>query len=152
MFEKKTSSQSHNNDDLGVFKPSKGTKKVIIGNGVVFKGEITKADEVQIDGIADVSMEVDNLVIGTTGELKGNIKTENADIWGKADGDMKISGTLTVQEQGSISGSVEYQNLQIKLGGNISGDIKKSDKVKNISDSKKDKVSLQDSEKQNSQV
>ena len=63
---------------------------------------------------------------------KGNIETHNADIWGNFDGIIKASGTLTVQEAGKISGSVEYQNLQIKLGGKISGDVKLSDKIKPI--------------------
>ena len=43
---------------------------------------------------------------------------------GKLDGDIKISGTLTVQEQGAVSGNIEYENLQVKLGGQISGDVK----------------------------
>ena len=61
---------------------------------------------------------------------------------------MKVSGTLTVQEQGSISGNIEYQNIQIKLGGQIKGDVKVSEKVKKITDfkdsKKEDPESLQD--------
>ena len=77
-------------------------------------------------------MKTDNVVIGATGDCKGNIETHNADIWGKFDGEIKASGTLTIQEQGVASGDIEYQNLQIKLGGQISGDIKKSDKIQPI--------------------
>ena len=77
-------------------------------------------------------MKTDNVVIGATGDCKGNIETHNADIWGKFDGEIKASGTLTIQEQGTASGDIEYQNLQIKLGGQISGDIKKSDKIQPI--------------------
>ena len=77
-------------------------------------------------------MKTDNVVIGATGDCKGNIETHNADIWGKFDGEIKASGTLTIQEQGSLSGNIEYQNLQIKLGGKISGDIKLSDKIQSI--------------------
>ena len=75
--------------------------KVVIGHGVTINGEIKKADEVQIDGEADVTMKTDNVVIGATGDCKGNIETHNADIWGKFDGEIKASGTLTIQEQGS---------------------------------------------------
>ncbi len=114
--------------------PAKGSSKVIIGNGVKLKGEITDADEVQIDGSADVTVSTDNLIVGSTGDLKGTIQSDNADVWGNVDGDIKISGTLTIQEQGSVSGSVEYQSLQIKLGGKIKGDVKSSEKVKKITD------------------
>tara|TARA_Y100000590_G_scaffold321103_1_gene363526 strand:+ start:581 stop:1060 length:480 start_codon:yes stop_codon:yes gene_type:complete len=136
MFERKSSGEKSNSSDnnLDVFRPTKGSAKVVIGNGVKIKGEITNADEVQIDGEADVAMNTENLLVGGTGNLKGNIVSENADIWGKLEGDVKISGTLTIQEQGNVEGTIEYQNLQIKLGGKLRGEIKVSDKVKKMSD------------------
>ena len=147
MFEKKS---PDTNDKPDVFRPAKGSSKAIIGNGVKLKGEITDADEVQIDGSADVILSTDNLIVGSTGNLKGTIQTDNADVWGNVDGDLKISGTLTIQEQGSVSGSVEYQSLQIKLGGKIKGDVKASDKIKKITDSPKsdNSSSLQDTIKE----
>ena len=147
MFEKKTPSNQPNNlDSLGVFKPTKGSARVVIGNGVKLKGEISDADEVQVDGEADVTMNTDNLVVGGTGNLKGAITSHNADVWGKLDGEVKVSGTLTIQEQGAVTGNVEYQSLQIKLGGQIKGDVKVSDKIQNINEIKKDTPSsLQES-------
>tara|TARA_B100000963_G_scaffold245443_1_gene214867 strand:- start:64 stop:516 length:453 start_codon:yes stop_codon:yes gene_type:complete len=146
MFDKKEDNTSSTTD---VFRPAKGSAKVIIGQGVVINGEIKKADEVQIDGEADVSMKTDNLVVGATGDCKGTIETHNADIWGAFDGDIKASGTLTIQEQGKVSGKIEYQNLQIKLGGQISGDIKLSDKIQSIKKDTKpsedNNISLQES-------
>ena len=149
MFDKKKDNinESGTND---VFRPAKGTAKVVIGNGVSITGEIKKADEVQIDGEADVTMKTDNIVIGNTGICKGNIETHNADIWGVFDGDLKASGTLTIQEQGKATGTIEYQNMQIKLGGKLSGDIKISDKIQPIKKETKQSedinpVSLQDS-------
>ena len=150
MFDKSKKSEESTSNPIDVFRPSKGSAKVIIGNGVTLKGDISEADEVQIDGVADVTMKTDNLIVGATGKTKGTIESHNADIWGEVDGDVKISGTLTIQEAGSVSGTIEYQNLQIKLGGKINGDIKVSDKIKNISDkAKKEETSssksLQDS-------
>ena len=146
MFDKKEDNTSSTPD---VFRPAKGSAKVVIGQGVVINGEIKKADEVQIDGEADVTMKTDNLVVGATGDCKGAIETHNADIWGAFDGDIKASGTLTIQEQGKVSGKIEYQNLQIKLGGQISGDIKLSDKIQSIKKDSKpsedNNISLQES-------
>ena len=133
MFEKKKDdSLIGNKSGRDVFRPTKGSAKVVIGDGVSITGEIKKADEVQIDGEADVTMKTDNVMIGTTGKCKGNIETHNADIWGSFDGDLKASGTLTIQEQGNATGTIEYQNMQIKLGGKLSGDIKMSDKIQPI--------------------
>ena len=133
MFDKKkdnTLIEGKSTND--VFRPAKGDAKVVIGDGVTITGEIKKADEVQIDGEADVTMKTDNVVIGLTGKCKGNIETHNADIWGAFDGDLKASGTLTIQAEGNATGSIEYQNMQIKLGGKLSGDIKMSEKIQPI--------------------
>ena len=140
MFEKKsTNDESYKTDDsLNVSKPSKGSAKVIIGNGVKMIGEITDADNVQIDGNADVTMNTDNLVVGSTGNLKGTITSNNIDVSGKLKGKITAIGTLTVQELGTVSGSIEYQNMNIKLGGKIRGKIKFSDKIKEFSTYKKD--------------
>ena len=150
MFEKKKDNINEEKNVGDVFRPTKGNAKVVIGNGVSITGEIKKADEVQIDGEADVTMKTDNVVIGITGKCKGNIETHNADIWGSFDGDLKASGTLTIQEQGVATGSIEYQKMQIKLGGQLNGDIKISDKIQPIKPEKKqsddsNSVSLQDS-------
>ena len=135
MFEKK---EDNTNSSIDVFRPAKGSAKVVIGHGVEINGEIKKADEVQIDGEADVTMKTDNLVVGASGHCKGNIETQNADIWGEVDGDVKVSGTLTIQEAGHATGTIEYQKMQIKLGGKLSGDIKMSDKIQPIKTEKKD--------------
>ena len=151
MFEKKPTTSNDQPDQPDVMRPAKGSSIVIIGNGVKLNGEITDADEVQIDGTADVTMSADNLIVGGTGNLKGTIQADNADVWGNIDGDLKVSGTLTIQEQGSVSGSVEYQNLQIKLGGKIKGDVKVSEKVIKIADAPtlNSPSSVQDSVKEN---
>ena len=138
MFEKNKDKKldSLTINSLNPLRPSKGSSKVVIGNGVKLKGEITEADEVQIDGQADITVQTGNLVVGGTGDLKGNITSTNVDVWGNLEGEIKVEGTLTIQEQGSVSGSIEYQDIQVKLGGKIKGDLKSLDKIKNISDVK----------------
>ena len=131
MFDKKNST-SMSSESPSVFRPAKGSLKVIIGEGVTIKGEITDANEVQIDGVADIVIKIDNLTVGSSGNLKGSIETENADIWGKIDGDVKVSNTLTIQELGTASGKIEYSKLQIKLGGEVSGELIRNEKVKKI--------------------
>ena len=69
--------------------------------------------------------------------MKGTITSNNIDVWGKLKGKITAIGTLTVQELGTVSGSIEYQNMLIKLGGKIRGKIKVSDKIKKFSAYKK---------------
>lgn len=132
MFDKKKVSNDETlNDKKDVFRPAKGSSKVVIGEGVNIKGEITNAEEVQIDGMADIVLKTENINVGSKGILNGSIEATNADIWGKVDGDLKISNTLTVQELGNVSGKIEYSQLQIKLGGNITGELIKNNKKTN---------------------
>lgn len=148
MFEKKNKNTSENlSTTLNSVKP-KESAKVVIGEGVKIKGEITNANEVQIDGQADVTMTTENLVVGGTGELKGTITSNNIDVWGKLKGHVNALGTLSIQELGSVSGSIEYQNMQIKLGGKLKGEVKVSEKVKKIGDFNKPSSSLQESLKE----
>ena len=141
MFEKKIDSLSEINS---VFRPVKGGSKVVIGEGVTFKGEVTNASEVQVDGIADITVKTDNITVGSSGSLKGTIEAENADIWGKIDGDLKISNTLTIQELGSASGKIEYVKLQIKLGGIVTGDLIRNEKIKKFVSRDKDEIKNND--------
>ena len=136
MFDKTIDKTQDLNETSSPFRPAKGSAKVIIGHGVKMKGEISQADEVQIDGEADITVETTNLLVGGTGDLKGTITSDNLDVWGKLEGEIKVNGTLTIQDQGSVSGNIEYQELQIKLGGKIRGDVKSLDKIKKISDAK----------------
>ena len=132
MFEKKKDmALGTDNEKNNVHRPTKGSSKVIIGEGVNMKGEITNAEEVQIDGTADIVIKTENINVGPKGILNGSIDANNADIWGKVDGDLKISNTLTVQELGHVTGKIEYSQLQIKLGGNITGELIKIEKKKN---------------------
>ena len=111
------------NEAYDVLQKTKGAANVVIGNGVKIIGQILDADTVQIDGTADVTMTTDNLMIGVNGDVKGDLTSHHVEVWGKLDGNIKVTGTLTVQEEGIVSGKLEYENLQVKLGGQITGDI-----------------------------
>lgn len=146
MFDKKKENNNETlNEKNNVYRPAKGSSKVVIGEGVSIKGEITNAEEVQIDGVADLILQTENINVGSKGILNGSIVATNADIWGKVDGDLKISNTLTIQELGNVSGKIEYTQLQIKLGGIITGELtrneKKINKISIVKDDNKEKES-----------
>ena len=125
-------SKDQSNEDSKIYdvlEKTKGSANVVIGSGVIIKGEILQADTVQIDGTADVTMTTENLMIGVNGHLKVDLTSHHVEVWGKLDGNIKVTGTLTVQEAGMVSGNLEYENLQVKLGGQITGDVNVSKKA-----------------------
>jgi len=142
MFSKDQNNSA--NDVYDVLQKTKGSANVVIGNGVKIIGQILDADTVQIDGTADVTMTTENLMIGVNGDLKGDLTSHHVEVWGKLDGNIKVTGTLTVQEEGIVSGKLEYENLQVKLGGQITGDVHVSKKtnVKKSSKSIEDNIGV----------
>ena len=134
MFEKKEKIEL--DSDLAKSLASKiapkESAKCHFGNGVKFKGEIADADEVAVEGDVNVKMDTNKLTIGTTGKLRGKINANAVEVMGAVKGTLKVSDTLTIHEHGRVSGKIEYSSLEIKLGGNISGDIKSIEKIKKI--------------------
>ena len=134
MFEKKEKIEL-DNDSTKSFSSAivpKESAKCHIGNGVKFKGEITDADEVLVEGDANIKMDTNKLTIGRTGKLRGKISANAVDVMGIVKGTLKVSDTLTIHDQGRVAGKIEYSSLEIKLGGNISGEIKSVEKIKKI--------------------
>ena len=103
--------------------PKTNSTGLVVGSSVVLKGEISNAKEVSIDGVADVQLTADKIVIGKTGKVTGNIKAGSAQVMGALSGDVTVSNTLTIHSEGSIAGKIAYKMLDIKLGGQIKGDI-----------------------------
>ncbi len=140
MFSK--DQNNSDNETYDALQKNRGSANVVIGNGVKIIGQILEAETIQIDGTADVTMSTQNLLIGLNGDVKGELNSHNVEVLGKLDGNIKVTGTLTVQEDGIVSGKVEYENLQVKLGGQISGDIQtmKKSSVKKTSTPEEDNI------------
>lgn len=134
MFEKKATIEL--DDDSTKSFSSKTTPKESakchLGNGIKFKGEITGADDVVIEGDVNVKMDTNKLTIGSTGKLRGKISANTVEVRGIIKGTLKVSDTLTIYDLGHASGKIEYNSLEIKLGGCISGEIKSEEKIKKI--------------------
>ena len=134
MFEKKEKIEL-DNDSTKSFTSEiapKESAKCHLGNGVKFKGEITDADEVIVEGDVNIKMDTNKLTVGRSGKLRGKISANVVEVMGIIKGTLKVSDTMTIHEHGHVSGKIEYSSLEIKLGGNISGDIKSIDKIKKI--------------------
>jgi cytoskeletal protein CcmA (bactofilin family) len=118
----------------------------LISEGVRIEGKIRFTGPVQIDGIAigDIVSE-ETFTIGKTGNVKSNIKTKNAVISGKLDGDLTASGLVEITSTGVFSGNLiqESPMLKIEKGGIFKGrsiiEEKNVIALKTVKD-KKDKV------------
>ena len=134
MFEKKAKIEMEDDSTKSFFSKTtpKESARCHFGNSVRFKGEITGADEVVVEGDVNVKMNTNKLTIGSTGKLRGKINANTVEAKGIVKGTLKVSDTLTIYDLGHVSGKIEYNSLEIKLGGYISGEIKSEEKIKKI--------------------
>jgi cytoskeletal protein CcmA (bactofilin family) len=100
------------------------SKKLVVGEGLSVSGEITSCDVLVVAGKVEAKVTEGKLLeINETGQFRGSVEIENADIAGRYDGQLIVHGRLTVRSTGRISGTVKYGELEINAGGQIIGEL-----------------------------
>ncbi|NOZ90236.1 MAG: polymer-forming cytoskeletal protein [Epsilonproteobacteria bacterium] len=92
----------------------------IISKGIRVAGNITGSDFVQVEGVLDGDITVDNVTIGASGVVNGTIKAKNVAIEGELKGEIYCSD-LEVKKQGKVSHKIYAVHLLVS--GNVTGDI-----------------------------
>lgn len=103
---------------------SDAEKKLIVGKGLSLAGEITSCDVLVVEGKVEAKLTDGKLLeITESGQFRGSVEIENADIAGRYDGQLVVHGRLTVRSTGRISGMVKYGELEVNAGGQIIGEV-----------------------------
>ncbi len=90
--------------------------------GSKIEGNITADSDFRIDGEVIGNIHCNGkVVIGTHGQIKGNILCTNAEIIGAVIGDFQISETLTLRATAKITGDVSAKNLVVEPGATFNG-------------------------------
>ena len=102
-----------------------GTKEgnIHIGSGVSVNGEINAPNEVIVNGKHTGKVAAGKISVKNGGGVDGETAVETADIEGNYDGNLQVAGTLSVSSSGIAKGEIRYKDLEIALGGKISGTI-----------------------------
>jgi len=99
-------------------------RKLTVGKGLSLAGEISSCDILVVEGKIEAKLSDGKLLeITESGQFRGNVEIENADIAGRYDGQLVVHGRLTVRSTGRISGMVKYGELEINAGGQIIGEM-----------------------------
>ena len=88
-----------------------------INEGTELKGDIVSSGFFRIDGKVEGSIsKPSKVVIGKTGTVTGKLICENADIEGTFNGDLDVTGTLTLKATAHIEGEVVVGKLAVEPG------------------------------------
>ncbi len=99
-------------------------RKLIVGRDISLAGEISTCDYLIVEGTVEAKVrEGRRMEISDTGLFKGSVEIEEADIAGRFEGDLTVSGRLRIRSTGRITGKVEYGELEIEAGGRVDGTI-----------------------------
>lgn len=86
----------------------------IIGADFVLDGHFTAKEPVRIDGEIKGNIKSESLlIIGPTGNVKGNIDASDVVIGGHVEGDILSNGRIEVASTGKIGGSITTRSLII---------------------------------------
>ncbi len=112
MFGKKTEMQT-----TGPTRSSNSLLHNSLVQGSHLKGNVTSENDFRIDGTFHGGLTCRaRVIIGPTGEFKGDIECENAIIEGRFDGTMQIRQVLEVREGAVIEGDVTTNKLVVQSG------------------------------------
>ena len=111
-----------------------GTGQNRINEGTSIKGDIHSKGFFRIDGSIEGKVSTPSkVVLGKTGFIKGTLTCENADIEGKFEGNLDVSGILSLKSTAYIVGDVVVGKLAVEPGAtfNASCTMKGSKKTEN---------------------
>ncbi len=103
-------------------EPSAGT--LVIGKQIVLSGEVTSCNRLVVEGTIKANIkECRDIAIAEGGLFTGSAAVQSADISGRFEGELTVSGRLLIRAPGLVSGTVQYSELEIERGGRIAGNV-----------------------------
>ncbi len=114
---------ARNNDRLAPTHPQGSNMSV--GPGIQLKGEISNCTTLVVEGDVDATLDGEALEIVQRGVFCGTARVVSANIQGRFEGDLIVSGLLRVESGGSATGKLLYGQLEVAVGGDLTGEISK---------------------------
>ena len=91
------------------------TSASIIASGTTVEGDITSGGDIRIDGILNGNIQCNaKVIIGSQGQVKGDITGQQADIMGKVTGTIKVKELLQLKGSSEVNGNIYAGKLQIE--------------------------------------
>jgi len=101
---------------------SNAAKPSILSEGFSFRGEISAKGAIHVEGSLNGQVQVDELTIGSRGQVEGVVTCSSLHIKGKFSGTATCS-ELIVTSSASVDGHVVYQTLSVQKGASIKGEL-----------------------------
>lgn len=97
---------------------------LVIGKDTILKGEVRNCREIEVFGYAEGKLEAGRVVVHPQGRLFGTVKTENADVQGELQGDVRVKNLIAIRSTGTVTGNVKYGRLAMEEGAELSASVR----------------------------
>jgi len=98
---------------------------LMVGEGVVIRGEFTIPNSVIIAGTIEGSLTAKDVTIKATGSFQGKVRAERMNVAGSAGNDLTVTELLILQSTCEINGKVAYHELELSKGAKLQGTLTK---------------------------
>lgn len=103
---------------------SAGERRLIVGRDIALAGEIAECDQLVVEGSMDATLRSGKrLDIYATGLYRGAATVQEADIAGRFEGELNVSGRLCLRASSQISGRIRYGEIEVEAGAQLSGEF-----------------------------
>ncbi len=98
---------------------------LLVGEGVFMKGSMQVPGTASIDGKLEGELSADTVIVQANGSMDGRTTANHVRVAGALTNTTVANKSLVVESSGLIGGSITYQELEIKKGGQLQGSINK---------------------------
>ena len=99
-----------------MFNKKNSSLETFISKDVTIKGELTTEGIVRIDGNFEGSITADGLIIGKTGEIKGDVAAREIMVDGNIEGNINAKEIVEIKPDGKVQGDIQTFKLIISEG------------------------------------
>jgi cytoskeletal protein CcmA (bactofilin family) len=104
------------------------TRTLVVGREIVLSGEISACDRLVVEGTVKANIkDCRDIAISEGGLFTGSASVESAEIRGRFEGELTVSGRLLIRAPGQVSAAVRYGEIEIERGGRLSGHVDATD-------------------------
>ena len=99
------------------------TNCAFVGEGVILRGSMAAAEKLVVLGTVEGQVEARELLVGTNGTIKGNVRVDQAYIQGTILENIEAKVCLWLRRTGRIEGTAVYGEIEVEKGGVLVGQM-----------------------------
>ena len=109
--------------------PAGGNEVAILGQSILFKGDLSGDEDIEIEGRVEGQIKLPNhqLTVGPHGRVAAQVEAKNVIVIGRVAGDVIASERIEIQATGVVDGDIHAPRLLIQEGAVVNGNIEMGD-------------------------